>query len=151
MIDKLNHELHQKLKDASEMTFPSIHTTVDQDQAAQYPVEFLNTLKSIGTSPHNLTLKPDAPIMLLRNFDPPRLCKGTRLTVTSVKPHVLQATIITGNNKEENVFIPNLPLVPTNVPFEFKRLKFPIKLNFGISVRKSQDQILKVVGLNLSS
>ncbi|XP_029648001.1 uncharacterized protein LOC115222034 [Octopus sinensis] len=126
MVEKLNHELFQKLTDTSEMTFPSIHTAVDQDQAVQCPVEFQNTLKPTGMSPHNLTLKQDAPIMLLRNLDPTLLCNGTRLIVTSMKPYILQATIITGSHKEENVINPKFPLIPTDVPFEFKMLQLPV-------------------------
>eukprot|EP00106_Octopus_bimaculoides_P011315 XP_014778757.1 PREDICTED: WAP four-disulfide core domain protein 1-like [Octopus bimaculoides] len=126
MVDQLNHKLLQKLTDTPEMTFLSIHITVDQDQANQYPVEFLNTLKLTGMPPHNLTLKLDALIILRRNLDPSHLCNETRLIVTSMKPHVLQSTII------------------TDVPFEFKRLQFPVKLSFGISVNKSQGQSLKI-------
>ena len=89
--------------------------------------------------------------MLLRNLDPPRLCNGTRLVVKSMKPHVLEATILTGHYQGEDVFIPRIPLIPSDLPFEFKRLQFPVRLSFAMSINKSQGQSLKVVGLNLKT
>ena len=88
--------------------------------------------------------------MLLRNLDPPRLCNGTRLVVKSLRPHVLEATILTGNYKGEDVFIPRIPLPNSaDQAIQFKRLQFPVRLSFAMSINKSQGQSLKVVGLNL--
>ncbi|XP_014775726.1 uncharacterized protein LOC106873031 [Octopus bimaculoides] len=101
-VDKLNDELLQKLKGTSEITFRSNDTTVDQNQAVQYPTEFLNTVRPIGMPPNNLTVKLGAPLMLLRNLDPPRLCNRTRLIVISMKPHILDATIITVNKSQSH-------------------------------------------------
>ena len=83
------------------------------------------------------------------NLDAPRLCNGTRLIVKSMKPHILEATIITGNYKGEDVLIPTIPLIFSELPLEFKRLQFPVKPCFAMSINKSQGQSLKVVGLNL--
>lgn len=49
----LCNQAFQNLTDTSEMNFPSIHTTDNQDQAVQYPVEFMNTLKPIAILPHS--------------------------------------------------------------------------------------------------
>ena len=57
---------------------------------------------------------------------------------------------MTGKARGENVFIPRIPLIPSDVPIEFKRLQFPVKLRFAMSINKSQGQSLKVVGLNLA-
>uniref|UniRef100_A0A2H1VCF4 SFRICE_038769 n=1 Tax=Spodoptera frugiperda TaxID=7108 RepID=A0A2H1VCF4_SPOFR len=40
-------------------------------------------------------------------------------------------------------------MIPTDMPFEFKRLQFPILLAFAMTINKSQGQSLKVCGLNL--
>ena len=89
--------------------------------------------------------------MSLRNLDPPRLCNGTRLTVKNIMPHVLEATILTGPGTNEDIFIPRIPLMPVDMPFEFKRLQFPVRLSFAITINKSQGQSLGVVGLYLES
>lgn len=48
------------------------------------------------------------------------------------------------------VFIPRIPLIPTGLAFDFKRLQFPIKLAFAMTINKSQGQTLKVVGVDLT-
>ena len=35
--------------------------------------------------------------------------------------------------------------------FEFKRLQFPVRLAFAMSINKAQDQSLKAAGINLGS
>ncbi len=149
-VNVINFDLLQQLPGLP-TTYDSIDTVLDEDQAVQYPTEFLNSLNPPGLPPHELFLKVGAPIMLLRNLDPPRLCNGTRMVIKTLRTHVLEATIITGSYKGEDVLIPRIPLIPTDIPFEFKRLQFPIRLSFAMSINKSQGQSLKQVGLNLIS
>ena len=66
-------------------------------------------------------------------------------------PHVIEVTILTGCAKGEDVFIPRIPLIPTDLPFEFKRIQFPIKLAFAMTINKSQGQSLKVAGIDLQN
>jgi ATP-dependent DNA helicase PIF1 len=40
-------------------------------------------------------------------------------------------------------------LIPSNLPFNFRRLQFPVSLAFAMTINKSQGQTIKVVGLNL--
>ncbi|KIH67866.1 hypothetical protein ANCDUO_01802 [Ancylostoma duodenale] len=40
-------------------------------------------------------------------------------------PNVIEATILTGKARGEEVFIPRIPMIPTDMPFDFKRLQFP--------------------------
>uniref|UniRef100_A0A0L8G5E2 ATP-dependent DNA helicase n=1 Tax=Octopus bimaculoides TaxID=37653 RepID=A0A0L8G5E2_OCTBM len=42
-----------------------------------------------------------------------------------------------------------IPVIPSNVPFQFKRLQFPIQVSFAISINTSQGQTLKIAGLQL--
>ena len=126
-------------------------SVADDDASVQYPIEFLNSLKPSGMPPHNLLLKVGTPIMLLRNLDAPRLCNGTRLCVKSLMPHVIEATILTGCAKDEDVFLPRIPMIPSDMPFEFRRLQFPVRLAFAMSINKAQGQSLKVAGVNLAT
>ena len=66
-------------------------------------------------------------------------------------PHVIEATILAGCAKGDDVFIPRIPMIPTDMPFEFKRLQFPIQLAFAMSINKAQGQSLKVAGINLET
>ena len=149
-VNAIDLQVQQQLPGEAK-SYMSLDTVVDADQAVQYPTEFLNSLEPPGMPPHNLLLKIGAPIMLLRNLDAPKLCNGTRLSVKSLMPHVIEATILTGCAKGEDVFIPRIPLIPSDMPFEFKRLQFPVRLAFAMSINKAQGQSLKVAGINLET
>jgi ATP-dependent DNA helicase PIF1 len=42
-------------------------------------------------------------------------------------------------------------MIPTDVPFEFKRLQFPVRLAFAMAFNKAQGQSLQVCGLKLEN
>ena len=147
-VNSINLQIQQQLPGESK-SYKSVDTFTDVNDAVQYPTEFLNSLEPPGMPSHNLVLKVGSPIILLRNLDAPRLCNGTRLCVKQLMPHVIEATILTGCAKGDDVFIPRIPLIPTDMPFEFKRLQFPVRLAFAMSINKAQRQSLKVTGINL--
>jgi len=47
--------------------------------------------------------------------------------------------------------LPRIPTIPTDVPFEFKRLQFLVRLAFAMTINKAQGQSLQVCGLNLEN
>lgn len=49
----------------------------------------------------------------------------------------------------QSVIIPRIPTIPTDVPFKYKRLQFPIKLCYGITFNKCQGQTLNFSGVDL--
>jgi len=90
--------------------------------------------------------------MLLRNLDQAEgLCNGTRLIVTRLANHVIEAKIITGKNIGNKVYIPRMSLSPLHSPWPFKlvRRQFPIVVSFAMTINKSQGQSLDHVGLYL--
>lgn len=149
IVNQINMAIQDRLKDRVARTYLSIDTTVEEDHAVHYPTEVLNSFDPPGLPPHHLILKVGSPIMLLRNLDPPRLCNGTRLCIDRLSNNIIEATIISGSHSGESVLIPRIPLIPTDCPVQFRRLQFPIRLAYGITINKSQGQSLKVVGIKL--
>lgn len=150
IVNEMNHFILNQIP-GPVTTYKSFDSLVDTDDAVNYPVEFLNSLEPPGIPPHKLYLKIGTPIMLLRNLDPPRLCNGTRMCVKNVYPNVIEATVLTGNAKGNDVFIPRIPIIPTDHPFDFKRVQFPVRVAFAITINKSQGQTLQYAGVNLES
>ena len=67
------------------------------DSAANYPVEFLNSVNLSGLPLHEIKLMVGAVVMLLRNLDPHSgLCNGTHLITTVIHANLLEGAIITG-------------------------------------------------------
>ncbi|XP_044005505.1 uncharacterized protein LOC122850419 [Aphidius gifuensis] len=83
-----------------------IDTVCSPEQAIYYPMEFLNALELSELPSHILTLKIGAPIMILRNINPPKLCNGTRLCIKSLNNNTIEGRILTGCGKGEDVFVP---------------------------------------------
>ena len=132
-------------------SFKSIDCVTNEDEATNYPTEFLNSLDVPGLPPHNLQLKVGSVVIMLRNLNQPKLCNGTRLVLKKLMVNVLHATILKGKFKGEEILIPRIPMIPTDLPFEFKRIQFPIRLAFAMTINKSQGQSLSVCGLNLDN
>ena len=67
----INNFMLEKLP-TDHMRYESEDSFVAVEDAVYYPVEFLHTLDPPEVPPHVLYLKVGAPIMLLRNLNPPR-------------------------------------------------------------------------------
>ena len=80
---------------------------------------------------------------MLRNINQPKLCNGTRLSVKKLMTNIIEATILTGPFKGEDVLILEIPMIPTDMSLQFKRLQFPIRLAFAIT--KHRDNLKNCV------
>jgi hypothetical protein len=90
-------------------------------------------------------------VILVRNLNPLWLCNGTRLVVKKLMKNVIEAIILNGKFRSENILLSRIPVIPTDVPIQFKRLQFPIRLAFAMTINKSQGQTMSVCSLDLSS
>jgi ATP-dependent exoDNAse (exonuclease V) alpha subunit len=127
--------------------------SAEDDLHGYYPQEFLNDLTPNGLPPHALKLKINCPVILLRNIDPANgLCNGTRLVVRGFQRNAIDVEIVVGQHAGERVFLPQIPLCPSDdemFPFRFKRKQFPIRLSFAMTINKAQGQTIPIVGIYL--
>ena len=99
-----------------------------------------------------LKLKIGCPVMVLRNLNPGEgVCNGSRGIVTRMSNRVLEVRLLTGEHAGKTTFIPRLSITPSSsqVPFDFCRRQFPVKVSFAMSINKSQGQSVDNVGLDL--
>lgn len=50
--------------------YKSTNTVIDEEQAANYLINIINSLEPSGIPPHIVTLKVSSLLMLIRNLDP---------------------------------------------------------------------------------
>lgn len=149
-VDVINIACLNKIP-GDESMYMSFDTVINSDDSVSYPTEVLNSFEFSGMPSHILKLKFGAPIILMRNLKGPNLVNGTRLQITDLRPNLIFALIMTGPGAGDLVAIPRIPLIPNNSPIQFKRLQFPIKLAFAMTINKSQGQTLKYAGIYLNT
>ncbi|XP_031124321.1 ATP-dependent DNA helicase PIF1-like [Ipomoea triloba] len=156
-LESLQNEYMTDLHVAESRTYLSCDMVCKADSnngilSDMHTPEFLTGLKASGIHNHALTLKVGSPVMLLRNIDHAMgLCNGTRLIITRLSEHVIEAKIVAGHNAGQIVLIPRMAMTPTNtrLPFKFQRRQFSLVLAYAMTINKSQGQTLKHVGLLL--
>ena len=119
-----------------------------------YSVEFLQQLNSSGLPPALLCLKVGCSVILLRNLDPGEgLCNGTRIVILNMRRKMLQCRIISKNKRftKKIVLISRIRLLPNTeiLPMPLKRLQFPVKLAFAMTINKSQEQSVEHIEISL--
>jgi ATP-dependent DNA helicase PIF1 len=59
----------------------------------------------------------------------------------------IDAEIVNGQHAETRVFIPRIPMLPTEdltLPFKLKNKQFPIRLSFALTINKAQGQTIQM-------
>ncbi|GFX21307.1 ATP-dependent DNA helicase [Trichonephila clavipes] len=68
-----------ELSPGDSVLFKSIDTIDDENETVNFTTESLNSLDISGIPPHNIRLKIDSLVILMRNLNPPTLCEPLNL------------------------------------------------------------------------
>jgi len=63
---------------------------------------------------------------------------------------LFECIILTGCGYVKTVLIPIISIIPSDLPFKFKRIQFSVQLAFAMTINKAQGQTLNVTGIDLS-
>ena len=122
-VDEINNLL-MNLFPGDSIKYYSFDKTLDNTEQS-FQEEFLNTLTPNGIPPHELILKRNCPVILLRNLNASEgLCNGTRLICRDFQSNVIDAEIASRYYYGKRVFLPRIPFIPIENkknPFPFKR------------------------------
>ena len=81
--------------------------------------------------------------MLLKNLDlKADLTNGSRLIIKNIFQHLLNVEILSGYHRGQRHYLPKMLFQPSDswLPFVLKRLQFPIRLAFSMTINKCQGQ-----------
>ena len=151
-VDKIN-DLASKYFPGIEKEYLSADSVTNEYQQNMFPIEVLNQIDDSSMPPHKLTLKLNQPVILLRNIAQREgLCNGTRLIIRKMHSHFIDCEIANGKNKGQRHFIPKLAITPSNSDaiISIRRIQFPIRSAFAMTINKAQGATLKKVGVYLN-
>ena len=114
-----------------------VDTVVEADEADSYPTIFFTSLHLPVIPPHLLHLATGVPIVMLQNINQPMFCSVMRLAVGKLMSNVVDATILKGTLKGEDILIHRVPIIPTDMKFHFSTLQFQIRLALAITINKT--------------
>ncbi|XBI06179.1 hypothetical protein VPH35_134225 [Triticum aestivum] len=72
--------------------------------------------------------------------------------IRAFQDNAIDAEIVGGQQVGKRVFIPRIPLSPSediSLSFKLKRKQFPIRLSFAMTINKAQGQTIPNVGIYL--
>jgi ATP-dependent DNA helicase PIF1 len=68
-----------------------------------------------------------------------------RDVIKKLMKNVIEAIALNDKFRGENILLLRIPILSTDVPILFKRLQFPIRLAFAMTINKSAGQTMSVV------
>ena len=120
-VFKLSNIIQSNIE-SEEITYKSVNIVVEADEAVSCPTECLTSLNLPRIPPHVLHLKIGVPIyqpIMLQNINQTGHYNGKQLAVKKLMSNVMEATILAGPFKGEDVLVPHIPMNPTDMPFQF--------------------------------
>ena len=149
-VDRINAILMGKIVSEQHL-YNSVDRMADPE-AVPVPVEVLNGIEVSGLPSHQIVLKIGVPVVIMRNLDAPRIVNGTLCTVVSTRPNVIELAVLTGPGKGDRLLLPRIWMevaADSGLGFSFRRLQFPLKVAFGMTVNRCQGQTKRCVGVYL--
>jgi len=144
---ELNAHMLQGLPSGKQRTSLSHDEAMADGDAGHYTPEFLNSLEPNGMPPHELKTCPGALMIILRNYAPWKgLCNGTRVVVRGQWRRLLQVQVVTGPARGNIELLPRIVCDSTGdneLPFVLRRLQFPLRPAWAISINKAQGQTVR--------
>lgn len=151
-VTKINADIIEKLPGDIKI-YHSYDSVKDEPEGAlQFTSDFLNSVDVADLPPHELKLKRNTIIMLLRNLDITEgQCNGTRLIINELCNNIIKANIITGENSGKEVHIPRITLDSNKgqLGCTMQRHQFPVRPAFSMTAHKVQGQTFEYVGVDL--
>ena len=148
---KLNEEILERAPGPVTSYFSCDEALCEEEgEADDYTPDFLHKQTPGGLPPHQLNLKQDSVVMLLRNMDTNNgLSNGTRMVVKKMLQHSIHCVTIA--EKPVDVLIPKIITTSnsTGLPFTLKRTQLPVRLSYSMTINKAQGQTLSYVGIYL--
>jgi hypothetical protein len=154
-VNKLNDIATDMLPGDPARTYLGLDTIVEgnADALSKYPLEFVNSIDPPNLPPFKLKLKVGQPVILIRNLNTKEgLCNGTRFIIRELGVRSIKVEALVGQFRGHNIALPRIPITTTDgdsSPVLFRRLQFPIKPAFAMTINKAQGQTLDTVGLYL--
>ena len=101
---------------------------------------------------HVIAIKEGVPFIIIRTISAPKLNTGTRCIAKKLYPNIIIAEIVNGPYKGDTVTIPRIPLIPSDDtnPVIFKRIQFPIKIAYALTMNRVQSQTFHHVGIDFT-
>lgn len=154
-VDEINQIVLDRMHDIPQRTYLSSDTYVndEDDDNQNFQQEILNAETPSGFPPHVLNLKVGAMVILLKNLNLSKgQANGTRLQITNLYPNLIEGRIAFGPYRGEMVLIPRYEFNSnenSRLPFQLKRIQFPVRLAFAMTINKSQGQTFDKIGIYL--
>jgi len=121
------------------VSYKSIDTVCDTNETVNYPGELLKSLDLQGMTLNHLQLKVGSPI-ITSYFEP------TKKFIKKLMKNVIFTIILNVKFRGEDILLLRIHGYTTDVLIKFKRVQFPIRLTFAMTINKFQGQTMSVCG-----
>jgi len=154
-VDQINVRILGLLEGETKI-YQSADSLVDDEQSdhdiGEIPIKVLNNYTPSGFPPHILQLKVGAIVLLLLDLDPKNgLSNGSRLEVTRCFEHIIEVQVINGPFAGDRHILHRYVMAESehNIAIRIKRVQFPIRLAYALTIKKSQGQTFDSIGIYL--